>query len=182
MCVYVYVCVLVAQSCLTLWDPIDCSPPGSSVHGLLQARILEWVAIPFSRRSSQPRDWTQVSHIVDRFQMDKYTFVFIFFAIMGYHRILNIVPCAIQKDLVVYSLSTDTNSHLLIPNSHSYPLSPHFHDFCIHCNLFSTSIVEHSDCFKFFTHCTECYNKHGCTNTVFWSFYFIRVNFQKQNC
>ena len=38
-------CVLVAQLCLTLWDPMDCSPPGSSVHGIVQARILEWVAI-----------------------------------------------------------------------------------------------------------------------------------------
>ena len=46
----------VAQSCLTLCDPMDCSPPGSSVHGILQARILEWVAISFSRGSSQPRD------------------------------------------------------------------------------------------------------------------------------
>ena len=45
----VCVCVLVAQSCLTLCDPVDCSPPGSSVHGILPARILEWVAIPFSR-------------------------------------------------------------------------------------------------------------------------------------
>ena len=43
---------LVAQSCPTLCDPTDCSPPGSSVHGILQARILEWVAIPFSRGSS----------------------------------------------------------------------------------------------------------------------------------
>ena len=45
-----YVCmrVLVAQSCLTLFNPINCSPPGSAVHGILQARILEWVAIPFS--------------------------------------------------------------------------------------------------------------------------------------
>ena len=43
-----------------LCDPMDCSPPGSSVHGILQARILEWVAIPFSRRSSQLRYWTQV--------------------------------------------------------------------------------------------------------------------------
>ena len=41
--------------CLTLCDPMDCSPPGSSVHGILQARILEWTAIPFSRGSSQPR-------------------------------------------------------------------------------------------------------------------------------
>ena len=40
---------LVTQLCLTLWDPMDCSPPGSSVHGILQARTLEWVAMPFSR-------------------------------------------------------------------------------------------------------------------------------------
>ena len=44
----------VAQSCPTLCDPMDCSLPGSSVHGILQARILEWVAFPFSRESSQP--------------------------------------------------------------------------------------------------------------------------------
>ena len=54
-------CVLAAQSCLTLCDPMDCSSPGSSIHGILQARILEWVAIPFSRGSSRPRDRTQVS-------------------------------------------------------------------------------------------------------------------------
>ena len=53
--------VLVAQSCLTLCDPMDCSPPGFSVHGLLQARILEWIAIPFSRGSSWHKDQTQVS-------------------------------------------------------------------------------------------------------------------------
>ena len=47
---------LVAQSCPSLWDPMDCSPPGNSVHGTLQARILEWAAIPFSRGSSRPRD------------------------------------------------------------------------------------------------------------------------------
>ena len=46
------------QSCPTPCDPMDCNPPGSSVHGLLQARTLEWVAISFSRGSSQPRDWT----------------------------------------------------------------------------------------------------------------------------
>ena len=57
----------VGQSCPTLWDPMDCSPPGFSVHGIFQERILEWVAISFSRGSSPPRDWTQVSSIVDRF-------------------------------------------------------------------------------------------------------------------
>ena len=46
------------QSYPTLCDPMDCSPPGSSVHGILQARILEWVAMPFSRESSPLRDWT----------------------------------------------------------------------------------------------------------------------------
>ena len=59
--------VLVAQSRLTLCDPTDCSPPGSSVHGILQARILEWVAIPFSRASSRPRDRTRVSCITGGF-------------------------------------------------------------------------------------------------------------------
>ena len=47
---------LAGQSCPALCDPVDCSPPGSSVHGILQARILEWVALPSSRGSSQPRD------------------------------------------------------------------------------------------------------------------------------
>ena len=59
--------MLVAQSCLTLCDSMDYSLPGSSVHGILQARVLEWVAIPFSKRSSQPRDWTQVFCIACRF-------------------------------------------------------------------------------------------------------------------
>ena len=54
--------VKVAQSCLTLYDPMD-----YTVHEILQAKILEWVAFPFSRRSSQPRDWTQVSRIAGRF-------------------------------------------------------------------------------------------------------------------
>ena len=57
----------VAQSCPTLCDPMDCSLPGSSVPGILQARILEWVAISFSRGSSQPRVQTQVSPIVCSF-------------------------------------------------------------------------------------------------------------------
>ena len=54
------------QSCLTLSDPMDCSPPGSSIHAIFQARLLEWVYIAFCRRSSRPRDWTQVSQIVGR--------------------------------------------------------------------------------------------------------------------
>ena len=56
----------VAQSSLTLCDPMDCSLPGSSIHGIFQARELESVAIAFSRGSSRPKDRTQVSHILDR--------------------------------------------------------------------------------------------------------------------
>ena len=65
-CVYV-VCVLATQSCPALCDPMDCSPAGSSVHGILQVRIVEWVAISFSRGSSQPRDQTWLSHNISRF-------------------------------------------------------------------------------------------------------------------
>ena len=56
----------VTQSWPTLYDPMDCSLPGSSVHGIFQAIVLEWIAISFSRGSSRPRDWTRVSCIVDR--------------------------------------------------------------------------------------------------------------------
>ena len=76
VCVCVCVCVRVracvractcarAQSCLTLCDPMNCSPTDFSVHGISQARILEWVAISFSRESSQSRDWdwTRISYV-----------------------------------------------------------------------------------------------------------------------
>ena len=59
--------VKVALSCLTLCDPMDHSPPGSSVHWILQARMLEWVAYPFSRGTSRPRNQTGVSCIADEF-------------------------------------------------------------------------------------------------------------------
>ena len=58
ICVCVSMCSVV-QSCLTLCDPMDCNPPGSSVHGIFHARIQDWVAIPFSRGFSQSRDWTR---------------------------------------------------------------------------------------------------------------------------
>ena len=83
MCVYIYsalkyilyityitlcaVLCLVTHSCPTLCNPMDYSPPGSSVHGILQARILEWVAMPSSMESSQGRDRIQVSGIAERF-------------------------------------------------------------------------------------------------------------------
>ena len=56
MCMHIHTRVCCAQSWQTLCDSMNCSPPGSSVHAILQARILEWVAILFSRGSSQPRD------------------------------------------------------------------------------------------------------------------------------
>ena len=61
------VCVLSAQSCLTLCDPMDCSPPRFFVHGIFQARTLGWVAISFSRGYSWPRGQTQASRTVGRF-------------------------------------------------------------------------------------------------------------------
>ena len=83
MCVYIYsalkyilyityitlcaVLCLVTHSCPTLCNPMDYSPSGSSVHGILQARILEWVAMPSSMESSQGRDRIQVSGIAERF-------------------------------------------------------------------------------------------------------------------
>ena len=60
--IYLAMKVKIAQLCLSLCDPVD-----YTVHGILQARIPEWVAFPFSRGSSQPRDWTQVSCIAGRF-------------------------------------------------------------------------------------------------------------------
>ena len=57
------ICAKSLQSWPTLCDSVDCSLPGSSIHGILQARILEWVAMPSSRGSSQPRDWNCVSYI-----------------------------------------------------------------------------------------------------------------------
>ena len=57
------------QAWVTLWDPMDCSPSGSSVHGILQARILEWVAMTSFRGSSLPRDWTSVSYVYLHWQV-----------------------------------------------------------------------------------------------------------------
>ena len=78
---YMFICTsiyvpsgsLAAKLCPTLCDPRDCSPPGSSVHGILQARVLEVVAFSFSRRSSQPSNRTQVSCIAGRFFTDRAT-------------------------------------------------------------------------------------------------------------
>ena len=96
---------------LTLCNPVDSSPPGSSVYGIPQTRILEWVAISFSRGSSQPRSPAlQADSLPTELRWKPlYTHIYVyilllFFSIMTYHRTLNIVPCAVQSDLIVYSI------------------------------------------------------------------------------
>ena len=76
----VYVCVH-AQSCLAFFNPMDHSPPGSTVHGIFQARILEWVVISCSKGSSQPRDWTCISGVSC---IGRRVFFFFFF----YHQVI----------------------------------------------------------------------------------------------
>ena len=83
--------VLVAQACPTLCNPMDYSPPGSSVHGILQARKLKWIAMPSSRGSSQPRDWTRVSCPARRF--------FNVWATRKAHEYWNRLPCPPPEDL-----------------------------------------------------------------------------------
>ena len=87
---------LVAQSCLTLWPHGLYSPSGSSVHEILQARILEWVAIPFSRWSSWPRDWTWVSRITGRFFTVQATREVLFFFFFSNNGLQWISPLRIQ--------------------------------------------------------------------------------------
>jgi len=89
----------VTQSCQILCNPMDCSPPGSSIHGIFQARVLEWVAIAFS-------NYIYIYHI--------YILSQIFFPLVDYYKTLSVVPCAIQKVFVdnqFYSM------FVLIPNS-----------------------------------------------------------------
>ena len=90
--------MLVAQSCLTLCDPMDCSLPESSVHGILQARILEGVAMTFSRLiyNDMLVSGVQQSESVIYIYIYIYIFLFRFFSIIGYYKIFNIVPSATQ--------------------------------------------------------------------------------------
>ena len=82
---HTYVHVQLLQSCPTLCDPMDCNPLGFSVHEILQARILEWVVMPSSRRSSQPRDITQMSHIAGRFFIRRATYKLATIVLMSEH-------------------------------------------------------------------------------------------------
>ena len=90
--------------CMTLCDPMDCSLSGSSVHGIFQARVLEWVAIAFSRGSSQLRDWTQVSCIAGRH-----------FTIWATKEVLKFhLSCALALTIMI-----DKESHLMNPGGTS---------------------------------------------------------------
>ena len=108
---YIYICgVKVTQSCQTFCNLVD-----YTVHGLLQARILEQVAFPLSGGSSQPRDWTQVSHMTGEFftswaTREAHIYIypppFGFPSYSGHHRALSKVPCAIQDVLISYLFYT----------------------------------------------------------------------------
>ena len=96
---------LVAHSCPTLCDPMDCNPPGFSVHGISEARILEWVAFPSPEDLLNPgiepgspalHTESLPSEPPGKFYVCIYIFFFRLFSIIGYYKILNIVPCAIQ--------------------------------------------------------------------------------------
>ena len=96
--------VLVAQS--TLCNPMDCSPPGSSVHGILQARILEWVAISSSRGSSRSRDWTRVSCTAGRFITIKpHSFKILFSKILNILCVFLFCKCRNYKPSKIHFLS-----------------------------------------------------------------------------
>ena len=96
--------VLVTQPCPTLRDPMDCGPPGSSVHGVLPRRILAWITIPFCRqsllhlRSSQPRNWTQVSRIAGRF-----------FTIWVIITVYKLCTWPVLRELILNALTVDTH-------------------------------------------------------------------------
>ena len=97
---------LVAQSYVTLCYPLDCSPIGSSVHGILQARILEWVAISSFRGSSQPKDWTRISCTAGRFFTSEPQRQ----SLSGYNRCSRILP----DKLYLEKQCLDRGGHLLL--------------------------------------------------------------------
>ena len=120
--------VKVTQLCLTLCDPMDWSQPGSSVHGIFQDGILEWVAIPFSRGSSQPRDWTQVSHIADGFftiwaarKTQKTSGVGCYALLQGIFPTQGLNPGFLHCGQILYCLSHQESPHVCI---YSFSLEP----------------------------------------------------------
>ena len=108
-------CILVTQSCLTLCNPLDCSLPGSSVHEILHARILEWVAILFSRGSFPTQGLNSVSHIASRF------FVIVVQSPSCVQLLGTSWTAACQASLsltISWSLSTFMSLALVMPSNH----------------------------------------------------------------
>ena len=109
--------MLVAQSCPTLCDPMDCSPLGSSGQGILQGRTLEWEAILFSKGSSQPRDQTQIFYTADRF-----------FATPNRH--LQTAPwlhSCLSPTVSITSHHSATTSGIVLPSCFRNPTHPSIH-------------------------------------------------------
>ena len=108
----------VSQLCPTLCYPMDCSLPGSSVHGIFQARVLEWVAISFSRGYSRPRDRTQVSRTVGR--------QFTIWATSERHGLIRLLASnqSVSDLLFPKKISPKENSQLLVKNHHHHHLQP----------------------------------------------------------
>ena len=115
-------CCSVAKSCPTLWTPWNYSPPSFSVHGILQARILEGVAIPFSRGSSWPRDRIQVSYIADRFFYIIHTHVYLHsFRFFSHIVQFSSVQSLSHVQLFASPWTTTRQASLSITNSQSPP-------------------------------------------------------------
>ena len=123
-------CVLVTQWCPTLCSPTDCNPPGSFIHGIFQARILDWIAISFSRRYSQPRDRTWVSHIADSLPSEPPRKLMLCFYVY-IKLVVKLIPIIlIHKFPLVFSLcsfvtpfSDSDNSALILQNLFTYLLN-----------------------------------------------------------
>ena len=107
------------QLCPTICDPVDYSPPGSSVHGIFQARILEWVAISFSRRSSRPRDQTQISCVpfMGRWIPSHYTTWETLSPHIRNYRQFTENICYIPKELAFFSLPSFLSTCLVSSSS-----------------------------------------------------------------
>ena len=160
-----FCCYLVTKSCPTLLPPVDCSPPVSSVHKISQASILEWVAILFSRGSSWPRDWTQVSCIAGRGFNLSFTcwWTFLLPPVWNYYRQLNDCELHVQplcEHMFSFDLGhcTGTNDWMYanfletlyfpskefvlfyIPTSNVWGFQLFFHTliFCFDCCIFIT--------------------------------------------
>ena len=145
--------VLVAQSCPTLCDPVGCSPPGSSVHRIFQAKILEWIAISFSKRSSRPRDQTWISGTAGKFftiwatgktSLLKYTFMpwhtfcILLWAPLGLFTLYGLLILSLQltgqyqytTSGIILSSTFPSLTEPLEPSSSSFP-SRSFHPVCL---------------------------------------------------